>query len=73
MYLYMYVVMLLQIQGAIIMASLIQLVIGISGVMGFLLRFIGPLAITPTISLIGLALFEVAANFCAAHWWIAVV
>eukprot|EP00918_Siedleckia_nematoides_P032333 GHVU01070027.1.p1 GENE.GHVU01070027.1~~GHVU01070027.1.p1 ORF type:complete len:562 (+),score=14.78 GHVU01070027.1:91-1776(+) len=60
-----------EIQGAILLASLIQLTVGMTGIMGLLLRFIGPLAITPTITLIGLALFEVAANFCSSHWWIA--
>ncbi|WAQ95016.1 S23A1-like protein [Mya arenaria] len=45
-----------EIQGAIIVSSVFQVVIGFSGLMGFVLRFIGPLAITPTISLIGLSL-----------------
>ena len=44
-------------------SSLFQIVIGFSGVMGFLLKFIGPLTICPTIALVGLPLFNVAANF----------
>jgi nucleobase transporter 1/2 len=51
-----------QIQGAIIVASLLQVVIGATGTMAFLLRFIGPLTITPAISLIGLSLFDVGAE-----------
>jgi len=44
-------------------SSLFQIVIGFSGVMGFLLKFIGPLTICPTIALVGLPLFNVAAHF----------
>ena len=43
-------------------SSLFQIVIGFSGLIGFLLRFIGPLTITPTITLVGLSLFPVAAS-----------
>ena len=50
----------LQIQGAIMVASLFQVLIGFSGLMGYILKFIGPLSIAPTISLAGLALFSVA-------------
>lgn len=39
-----------EIQGAIMMASLFQIFIGFSGVMGFILKFLGPLTICPTIA-----------------------
>ncbi|WAQ95015.1 S23A1-like protein [Mya arenaria] len=51
-----------EIQGAIMVASIFQVVIGFSGLMGFVLRFIGPLAITPTISLVGLSLFKTGSD-----------
>ncbi len=60
-----------QIQGAIAVAALFQVFIGMTGLVGVLLRFIGPLAIAPTIALIGLSLFGAAADFCAKHWGIA--
>ncbi|KAG8141183.1 hypothetical protein E2320_006838 [Naja naja] len=44
-----------EIQGAIIMSSLIEVVIGFLGLPGALLRYIGPLTITPTVALIGLS------------------
>ena len=53
----------LQIQGAICVASLFQIVIGFSGIVGFLLRFIGPLTVAPTVALVGLALFGAAGDF----------
>ena len=44
-------------------ASLFQTVLGFSGAVGLLLQFIGPLAVMPTITLVGLALFGAAADF----------
>ena len=42
------------------MSSLLQIVIGATGIMGHLLNHIGPLTIVPAITLIGLSLFDVA-------------
>lgn len=53
-------------------ASLFQVIVGFSGIMGLVLRFIGPLAIAPTIALIGLSLFVEAARMASAQWWIAI-
>ncbi|XP_021329513.2 solute carrier family 23 member 2 isoform X2 [Danio rerio] len=60
-----------EIQGAILVASLLQLVLGLSGLVGLVLKFIGPLAIAPTINLIGLSLFIQAGQKSGAHWGIA--
>ena len=62
-----------QVQGAIILAALLQVAVGISGILGPMLRFIGPLTIAPTITLIGLSLFEAAPAFCSKHWGIALL
>uniref|UniRef100_A0A4W5NH56 Si:dkey-106n21.1 n=1 Tax=Hucho hucho TaxID=62062 RepID=A0A4W5NH56_9TELE len=59
------------IQGAILVSSLLQLVLGLSGLVGLVLKFIGPLAIAPTINLIGLSLFIEAGKKSGAHWGIA--
>ena len=60
------------VQGAIIVASLFQLVIGYFGIIGLILRFITPLTIAPAVSMVGLALFEVAGSYAAGHWGIAI-
>lgn len=60
-----------EIQGNLIVASLTQLFLGCTGLMGFFLQFIGPLTIAPTISLIGLSLTGVATDFNKIHWGIA--
>ncbi|CAL8359006.1 unnamed protein product [Lota lota] len=60
-----------EIQGAILVSSLLQVILGLTGLVGLVLRFIGPLAIAPTINLIGLSLFIEAGKKCGAHWGIA--
>uniref|UniRef100_A0A672H2A0 Solute carrier family 23 member 1-like n=1 Tax=Salarias fasciatus TaxID=181472 RepID=A0A672H2A0_SALFA len=60
----------LQLQGSIIVGSLFQMFVGFSGLIGLFMRFIGPLTIAPTISLIGLSLFDSAGGSAGNHWGI---
>lgn len=62
-----------EIQGAIIMSSMIEVVIGFLGLPGALLKYIGPLTITPTVSLIGLSGFQAAGERAGRHWGIAIL
>ncbi|KAI8499870.1 hypothetical protein Bbelb_221870 [Branchiostoma belcheri] len=62
-----------ELQGGLMVASVLEILLGFSGVIGFLLRYIGPLSITPTISLIGLSLIPVTANFASKQWGVAVI
>ncbi|XP_003738546.1 solute carrier family 23 member 2 [Galendromus occidentalis] len=62
-----------EIQGAIIAASAFEFIAGLAGLVGLLLRFITPLAITPTIALIGLSLYPVAAEHAQTNWPIAIL
>jgi len=54
-------------------AALFEIVIGATGAVGAMLRFIGPLCICPTVSLLGFSLFHSAAVFAAKQWWIAIL
>ncbi|KAK3570504.1 hypothetical protein QTP86_020079 [Hemibagrus guttatus] len=58
------------IQGSIMVGSLFQVLVGFSGIIGLFLRFIGPLTIAPTISLIGLSLFDSTGMNAGSHWGI---
>jgi len=49
------------------LSSLFQIAIGFTGLLGILLRFIGPLTIAPTITLVGVALFRVAADHAGKY------
>ncbi|KAI3371588.1 hypothetical protein L3Q82_024145 [Scortum barcoo] len=60
-------------QGSIMVGSLFQVFVGFSGLIGLFMRFIGPLTIAPTISLIGLSLFDSAGTNAGFHWGISVM
>uniref|UniRef100_A0A673XUD5 Solute carrier family 23 member 1 n=1 Tax=Salmo trutta TaxID=8032 RepID=A0A673XUD5_SALTR len=57
-----------EIQGAIIASSTVEVVIGLVGLPGILLDYIGPLTVTPTVSLIGLSVFQTAGDRAGSHW-----
>ena len=56
------------VQGAIIAGSIVEMGVGATGLVGRLLRFVGPITIAPTIALIGLALFKFGAPKAGEHW-----
>ena len=59
-----------EVQGAIISASLVELAIGMTGLVGIFLQLISPLAIAPVIALIGLSLFKPAVAMAGKNWTI---
>lgn len=61
-----------EVQGAICVASLVQLVIGYTGLLGLVMRYITPLTIGPSVAMIGLSLFDVAAMNASGHWGVAI-
>ena len=62
-----------EIQGAICVASLFQVALGLTGAMGLLLRWITPLTITPAVTMIGMSLFEAASYNAEKNWGIAML
>lgn len=58
------------VQGAVLLGSLFEIAIGYLGLVGRLLRFVGPVTIAPTIALIGLSLFRIGAPEAGSHWGI---
>ncbi|KAB1194547.1 xanthine permease [Haloferax sp. MBLA0076] len=62
---------LLQLQGAIIVAAAVEVLVGYFGLLGRLRKFISPVVIAPTIALIGLSLFSVPQVTSATNnWWL---
>lgn len=57
-------------QGSLILAGLIHCVIGATGLIGFLMRFVGPVTIVPAIFLIGIYLMKATSKFAKVHWGI---
>jgi len=60
---------LLQLQGAIVVAALVEVVVGYLGLFGRLRRYVSPVVIAPTIALIGLSLFSVPQVTAATNNW----
>ena len=67
----MYRTLIFQIQGGIVVASLTQIFIGCTGIMGLVLQYIGPITVMPTITLVGLSLIDVSNRYCSTHWGVA--
>ena len=57
------------ITGAILAASLFEIILGYSGIAGKLKRVITPVSIGPTIVIIGLSLYGAAATYVPQCWW----
>ena len=53
------------------MAGFVHAMLGFTGLMGLLLRFVGPLTIVPTMILIFIALVGPVLKFVEANWGIA--
>ncbi|XP_050425735.1 solute carrier family 23 member 1-like isoform X3 [Adelges cooleyi] len=59
-----------ELSGAIAVSALFQVIIGLTGVIGKIVKYVTPLTIVPTVSLVGLSLFENAGASASKHWGI---
>ncbi|XP_068250490.1 LOW QUALITY PROTEIN: solute carrier family 23 member 2-like [Palaemon carinicauda] len=57
-----------ELQGAITVSALAQVLVGFTGLVGALLSWITPLSIVPTVTLLGLSLYEQGAKQAAGYW-----
>ncbi|KAJ8304043.1 hypothetical protein KUTeg_017626 [Tegillarca granosa] len=55
-------------QGSLIAAGAIHCLVGVTGLVGLLLRFIGPVTIVPTVLLTGLYITRATTDFAKVHW-----
>ncbi|ESO09709.1 hypothetical protein HELRODRAFT_195039 [Helobdella robusta] len=62
-----------EIQGCIMLAAIFEVLVGGSGLVGCMMKFIGPLTICPTVTLLGLSLFKSAPQMASKHWGIAIL
>jgi len=60
-----------ELQGAVILASLGEVVLGTTGLIGVLVRYIGPLTIAPVITMIALPMVKLSADYVQQNWGIA--
>lgn len=62
-----------EICGAIIVASVFEIFIGFTGLIGEMRRVLGPITIAPTIAMIGLALYPIGFDWLMTDWRIGIV
>ncbi|XP_010897633.2 solute carrier family 23 member 3 [Esox lucius] len=60
-----------ELQGVTVTVGLIQLVLGLTGLGGVVLRHCGPLVMAPVLCLLGFSIYREAALLCSDHWAIA--
>ncbi|XP_072541172.1 solute carrier family 23 member 3 [Salminus brasiliensis] len=60
-------------QGMAVVAGLVQLLVGWSGVGGALLGCCGPLVLTPVLCMLGFSIYREAALLCSDHWGLALL
>ncbi|XP_039257710.2 solute carrier family 23 member 2-like [Styela clava] len=61
-----------EIQGALAVAAVLEILLAMTGVVGFLMRFIGPLTVAPSITLIGLSLLDISGYWASGQWGITI-
>jgi xanthine/uracil permease len=66
-------VMIQQVSAAVMFASFFEIILGYTGLMGQVKKLISPIAIGPTIAMIGLALYGVGAPWMAGNWVISLI
>lgn len=59
-----------KLEGSLMLAGGLHFLIGATGLVGVLLKFIGPVTIVPTILLIGIYMTRTAVKFISYHWGI---
>ena len=62
-----------ELQGSLMAASMFEVLIGLTGMLGILMRFISPITIGVTIFCLGYSLYPIVILLCRAHWGISFV
>lgn len=62
-----------QLSGSLMAAGGLHFLIGMTGLVGFMLRFIGPITIVPAITLVGLYIYKVVVKFSETSWPVALI
>lgn len=62
-----------QFEGSLLVASAVHVILGASGLVGYVSHFIGPLTVAPTIALIGVVIIDSAIDLSSTHWGISIL
>ncbi|PIK57242.1 putative solute carrier family 23 member 1-like [Apostichopus japonicus] len=61
-----------EVQGALLIAAFVQCLIGFTGSIGFISRYIGPIPIAVAIANVGISLIPIIINTSKSHWGVAI-
>ncbi|KAL5005566.1 hypothetical protein ScPMuIL_016724 [Solemya velum] len=59
-----------QLQGSLMLAGLVHFLCGATGLVGFLLRFIGPITVVTAMLMVGIYIIRPVVKFAEVHWGI---
>lgn len=62
-----------QLQGSLMIAGALHTLVGVTGVVGFLLRFVGPVTVVPALTIMALYVYSATVRFARAQWGIAIM
>jgi len=62
-----------QASTGVMLSAVVQVLLGCTGTIGILTRFIGPLTLCTSLAFIGLTLSQIIADQCGGHWGVAVL
>ena len=62
-----------QLEGSLMIAGGLHVLVGLTGVVGLLLRFIGPITVVPALTIMALYVFSATVRFAKAQWGITVM
>ena len=57
------------IQGSLMAASCVQMLIGLTGLIGVITRYVGPLTIAPLMLLLEISVIDVCFKYLTSHWF----
>ncbi|KAL4231463.1 hypothetical protein ACF0H5_009040 [Mactra antiquata] len=60
-----------RLEGSLMLAGALHMFVGMFGIVGLLLRFIGPITVVPALTLMALYVFRATVRFAKAQWGIA--
>ncbi|GFO02581.1 solute carrier family 23 member 2, partial [Plakobranchus ocellatus] len=62
-----------QLSGSLVLVGVIHFILGLTGLVGIIVRYIGPVTLVPTIVLVGLFIYKVVVKFSEPSWLVASV
>ncbi|XP_046545488.1 solute carrier family 23 member 2-like [Haliotis rubra] len=62
-----------EISGSLMAASTVEIFLGGTGLVGHLMKFVGPVTVAPTIALVGLSVYKVPIAYTRSSWELALL